>query len=362
MTEPILYMMVLRNVRTASHASRTFSTTPERHYHRTLSNDACSTPRTRMSNHRQQIPLHQKLHSQRRATSDTSNPFLLKPQHDFRVTEAGRPNFNRSLDVEVSKTPDPEWIYGKGVNDTSGEHLKHVEIDPYQTDRSFISNYRLLIAGIPRPISFVSTVSKDGRRNLAPFSYFQVVDHDPPILVVSFSARKDRPKDTRRNLIETGECVINIVSEHMIEAVNSTSLDVPYGISEWELSGLEAAASTTVKSERVRDAIFSIEGRLLEMKELDYGHSGVPGSHGALAIIQATKFWVREDALNEHHDDIDLSKMKPLVQLGGISYGRVRETFELARPALKAELKDDTKGLQQYLNNDCMKDSQGQCQ
>ena len=172
---------------------------------------------------------------------------MLKPHGDSRVTEAERPDFDRSSNVEVSKTPDPDWVYGKGVNDTSGTHLKHVEIDPYQKDRSFISNYRLLIAGIPRPISFVSTVSKGGRRNLAPSSYFQVVDHDPPIFVVSFSARKDRLKDKRRNLIETGECVINVISQHMIEAVNSTSLNVPYGVSEWQLSGLVAAASTTMK-------------------------------------------------------------------------------------------------------------------
>jgi flavin reductase (DIM6/NTAB) family NADH-FMN oxidoreductase RutF len=78
------------------------------------------------------------------------------------------------------------------------------------------SNYKLLVSGIPRPISFLSTISKDGEKNLAPFSYFQVVDHDPPIFVVGFSARvrSDRPKDTLRNLRETGECVINIVSEH----------------------------------------------------------------------------------------------------------------------------------------------------
>ena len=103
----------------------------------------------------------------------------------------------------------------------------------------------------------------------------------------------------------------------------------------------------------------SIAGRLLEMKELNYGHTGPSGSHGALAIIQATRFWVREDALNESHDDIDLNKMRPLIQLGGISYARVRETFELGRPALKAELKDGARGLQQYMNNGFMKTFEG---
>jgi flavin reductase (DIM6/NTAB) family NADH-FMN oxidoreductase RutF len=181
-----------------------------------------------------------------------------------------------------------------------------------------------------------------------------VIDHDPPILVIGFSARKGRPKDTRRNLVETGECVISVVSEHMIEAVIATSLDIPYGVSEWDLSGFQTAPSSTVTPHRVKDAVFSIEGKLLEMKELDYGHGknqskGDEKSHGALAIIQATRFWVREDALEGAHGDINLAKLKPLVQLGGISYARVRETFELPRPGLEAEMKDPSKGLRPFL-------------
>jgi flavin reductase (DIM6/NTAB) family NADH-FMN oxidoreductase RutF len=280
-----------------------------------------------------------------------SNPFLLK-LGDFKKKQASRPDFNSSLPVEASKTPKPSWKYGDGVNDKSGQHLQHIEIDPYKGDRDMIANYRLLIAGIPRPISFVSTVSQSGQTNLAPFSYFQVVDHDPPILVIGFSGRKGRPKDTQKNLVETGECVISIVSEHMIEAVNGTSLDVPYGVSEWGLSGFQSAPSITVKPHRVKDAIFSIEGKLLEMKDLSYGHQDTGQPHGALAIIQATRFWVREDALNESGDDIDLAKLRPLVQLGGISYGRVRETFELPRPGLQAEMDDDSRGLKPYLGAD----------
>jgi flavin reductase (DIM6/NTAB) family NADH-FMN oxidoreductase RutF len=78
----------------------------------------------------------------------------------------------------------------------------------------------------------VSTVSKDGSRSLAPFSNFRVVGHDPPALIIGFSARPSRPKDTQKNLVETGECVINIVSAHFIEAANGTSLDIPADESE----------------------------------------------------------------------------------------------------------------------------------
>jgi flavin reductase (DIM6/NTAB) family NADH-FMN oxidoreductase RutF len=213
-----------------------------------------------------------------------------------------------------------------------------------------ISNYKLLISGIPRPISFVSTVSKDGGANLAPFSYFQVVDHDPPIFVIGFSARAQRPKDTLRNLRETGECVISVVTENMIEAVNSASIDVPYGVSEWELSGLHAAPSTTVKPSRVEEAIFSIEGKLLEIKSLDYhGHGDSGKPTGSLAIIEATRFWVRKEAINEERSEIDLGILRPLTQLGGISYGRVRETFELPRPSFSSEIAKEGSNLGQFL-------------
>lgn len=81
-----------------------------------------------------------------------------------------------------------------------------------------ISNYKLLISAIPRPVSFVSTLAKDGTPNLAPFSYFQVVDHKSVILVIGFSAHPARPKDTQRHLEETGQYVIKILSEHFVEA------------------------------------------------------------------------------------------------------------------------------------------------
>ncbi|KAJ9605846.1 hypothetical protein H2200_009695 [Cladophialophora chaetospira] len=283
----------------------------------------------------------------------TSNPFLLDSRHgDFKKIQANRPDFDNSSSVPVTKSPNPAWKYGDGTNKKPNEGLQAIEIDPYHPDQRMISNYKLLISGIPRPISFVSTISKDGKENLAPFSYFQVVDHDPPILVIGFSARESRPKDTRKNLLETGECVVSVVTEHMIEAVNATSLDVPHGVSEWAFSGLVATSSSTVKPNRVKDAIFSMEGKLLEMKQLDYGHEGDGKPHGALAIIKVTRFWIREDALTEARDHVDLSKLRPLVQLGGISYGRVRETFELPRPRLEDEMKDESKGLRSILEGD----------
>ena len=278
------------------------------------------------------------------SAKDIANPFILDSKTtNFGRIQAPRETFTRTAPITILQPPDPTWKHGSGPNDISHQQCGFIEIDPFGLDRKMISNYKLLISAISRPISLVSTLSKEGHRNLAPFSYFQVVDHDPPMFVIGFSARASREKDTRRNLMETGECVISVVTEHMIEAVNATSIDVPHSMSEWELAGLKSATSSSVRPERVRDAIFSVEGKLLEMKQLDYhGHHAREGQRsGALALIEAVRFWVREDAINETRDDIDLGVLRPLVQLGGISYARVRETFELPRPRLDLESREN---------------------
>jgi flavin reductase (DIM6/NTAB) family NADH-FMN oxidoreductase RutF len=162
------------------------------------------------------------------------------------------------------KSPDPNWKYGQGVNGRGATlDKKHVEIDPYAEGRPMTFNYKLLISSIvPRPIWFLSTQSVDGEtKNLSPMSYFQVVNHDPPMFIVGFSVRAGRPKETCHDLKETGECVTNVVSENMMPAVNATSLNTPYGVSEWAMYNGEARMGQGVSlldrreidgSERVR--------------------------------------------------------------------------------------------------------------
>ena len=181
--------------------------------------------------------------------------------------------------------------------------------------------------------------------NLAPFSYTQVINHDPPIFIVGFAGGFDNAKDTLRNLIDTKECVINMVSEHFIEAANATSINAPYGISEWALTGLHPAPCTTVKASRVKESVFSIEGKLMETKEFE--SKVTPGKKtGVLAIIEGTRFWVREDALNKDKNIIDPSIMRPMSRLGGITYGRLTEGLELPRPEFdEATKKEEVKPL-----------------
>ncbi|KAF7593837.1 hypothetical protein BBP40_010772 [Aspergillus hancockii] len=259
---------------------------------------------------------------------------FFKVGDDFENIQSGRPDFKRDAEVTYSKPPKPDWKQGEGAND-EGESLKkiHVEIDPHEEGRPVASNYKLLISGmIPRPIALVSTKSKDGKTaNLAPFSYSQVINHDPPLFVVGFVGSLEKAKDTLKNLAETEECVINIISEHFVEAANATAINAPYGVSEWEISGLHQAPSAVVQPARVQESILSIEGKLVETKEFE--SRATPGKKtGVLAIIEGVRFWAREDAINEEKSVIDLKVLKPISRLGGIQYGRTTDAFEIPRP------------------------------
>ncbi|KAJ9221669.1 hypothetical protein DTO027B5_6390 [Paecilomyces variotii] len=266
------------------------------------------------------------------------------PHPDFKGVEASRPDWRERITEDGGKQPlytktrDPNWKLGQGGND-NGEYLakKHVSIDPYEDGRPAVFNYKLMISAIvPRPIGFLSTVGKDGVPNLAPFSFFQMVNFDPPIFVVGFLASPKEPKDTLANIIETKECTVNVISEHFVEAANACSINSPYGVSEWSLVGLHPAPTKVVKPARVKEAVFSAECTLVEVKE--WQSKAKPGTvSGAMAILEGVNFWVREDAINEERNGIDPNVLRPVSRLGGISYGRVTDAFELLRPDFAKE-------------------------
>lgn len=239
----------------------------------------------------------------------TANEAAIKrnPHPDFKSVEASRPEWNKSEEWHYTQTPAPGWKWGEGGND-GGASLakKHVEIDPHEPGRPAAFNYKLLISAIiPRPIGFLSTLSADGTSsNLAPFSYTNMVNHDPPIFTIGMVGSIANAKDSLANIVNSKECVLNIISEHFVEAANSTSVNAPYGTSEWGLSGLHQAPSTMVKAARVKEAIFSAECKLVELKEFE--SKATPGKiAGTLVILEGVNFWVREDAINEERNIID---------------------------------------------------------
>ena len=181
--------------------------------------------------------------------------------------------------------------------------------------------------------------------NLAPFSYTQVINHDPPLFTIGFAGGLANPKDTLANLIATKECTINIISEHFLEAANATSINAPHGVSEWALSGLTPAKCTDVQCSRVKEAIFSVEGKLVSTQEFE--SRATPGKKtSVLAIVEGTRFWAREDALNEEKNILDPAVLRPMSRLGGIMYGRTVEGCELPRPDYQEKIDGgEAKGL-----------------
>lgn len=180
--------------------------------------------------------------------------------------------------------------------------------------------------------------------NLAPFSYTNVICHDPPLFTIGISGGFAHAKDTLRNLVATRECTINIISEHFVEAANSTAINAPYGVSEWALSGLTPAPCTSVSCSRVQEAIFSVEGQLVETREFESKKE--PGTKsGVLAIVEGIRFWVREDAINEDRNLIDPRILRPMSRLGGITYGRAVEAIELPRLDFGDAMETEAKAL-----------------
>ncbi|KAK4227663.1 hypothetical protein QBC38DRAFT_509464 [Podospora fimiseda] len=263
-------------------------------------------------------------------TAEFESKIQRNPHPDFKAVEASRPPFQPSSSFHYTQTPSPNWKFGSGASISSPSSVQHRVINPYAADRPAHLNYKLLISTIiPRPIALVSTRSTDGKvTNLAPFSYFNTIGHDPPLFIIGFASTH---KDSLNLLKESGECTINIISEGFIEAANSTSVNAPLGVSEWEVSGLtEVYDCEEVKCARVKEAVFSIEGKLESVKEFE--SRSVKGKVGTtLVVVEGVRFWAREDGINEEGSLIDPGLLRAVGRLGGITYGRVGEGWELPR-------------------------------
>ena len=188
--------------------------------------------------------------------------------------------------------------------------------------------YKLMIGMIvPRHIAFVSTVDATGIRNLAPFSYFTACSSDPPVVCFCTSVcSKPRPyKDTLENVKATGEFVVNVVSEDFARQMNICSAEVPPEVDEFQLSGLTPLASDLVKPPRVAESKVQMECRLRQIVPV----SDKPGG-GILVLGEVLRFHVLESLLDGYK--IDPDKLNAIGRMGGSTYVRTRDRFEMQRP------------------------------
>jgi flavin reductase (DIM6/NTAB) family NADH-FMN oxidoreductase RutF len=186
--------------------------------------------------------------------------------------------------------------------------------------------YRLLTSIIvPRPIAWVSTLGADGSRNLAPFSFFNGVGGTPPTVMVSIGQRQGQPKDTLRNIQETGEFVVNIVTQHLAEAMNLTSGEYPYDQDEFDLARLETASSLDVRPPRVAQAAAALEVRATQIVP-------VVDTTYTLVIGRVLRYHLQEGLLRPN-GLVDPILLNPVARLGGDEYALLSTIFELKRPS-----------------------------
>ena len=199
-------------------------------------------------------------------------------------------------------------------------------IDP--TDHSIKDNYKLLIgAVVPRPIAFVATRSASGHNNLAPFSFFTAISSKPPTICFapSLRSRQSLKKDTLQNIEETGEFVVNIVTEDIAEQMNETATEVPPDIDEFVYSGLTPVPSQKVKPPRVKESPINMECKLYKI--VTVGPDDVGGS--ALVIGEVVLFHVADRLIDDFRIDLDL--LKPVGRLAGPDYTTLGRRFSLER-------------------------------
>jgi flavin reductase (DIM6/NTAB) family NADH-FMN oxidoreductase RutF len=162
-----------------------------------------------------------------------------------------------------------------------------------------------------------------------------MVNHDPPLFAVGFAGSIECAKDSLRNVLESKELVINTISDHFIEAANFTSINAPYAVNEWALSGLTPIASSKVKPPRVHESIFTIECKVVEHKEWKNPEGKVTG---VTIFAEGVMFHAREDAINADKNLLDPAVLRSVARLGGITYSCCTDGFEMPRPDFDKEL------------------------
>lgn len=200
--------------------------------------------------------------------------------------------------------------------------------------------YKLLIGAIvPRPIAWVSTVSSDGKQNLAPFSFFTVASRNPPILAITIgqgtNEREGTIKDTLMNIRMQKEFVVNIATVALANEMHRSAENLPSAVSEFDYTGLTPVASEVVKAPRVEEAPINIECVLHDVIKLGNDH---------LVLGRVVRYHVKDDLYEDGR--INVEKLAPIGRLAG-NYSLVETIFSLPKDDLKdflAKSFDSNKG------------------
>lgn len=192
-------------------------------------------------------------------------------------------------------------------------------IDPSELDTTSV--YKLLTgAVVPRPIAWVSSRSRDGVMNLAPFSFFNVASRQPPMLAISIGPRtdgEDFAKDTLTNIRECQEFVVNMVSVTLANAMHESAINHPPDVDEFERAGVNPAPCEVIATPRVAEARISMECTLEHMLKLGTDH---------LVIGQMHRYHVDDELISNGR--IDMMGLDPLGRMAG-NFTKIESLFDL---------------------------------
>ncbi|WP_342574727.1 flavin reductase family protein [Solibacillus sp. FSL K6-1781] len=200
------------------------------------------------------------------------------------------------------------------------------KIDPKQISER--ENYKFLIGSIiPRPIAFVTSISEDGVVNAAPFSFFNIVSSNPPMISVSIQRKKGKPKDTARNIRAKEQFVVHIVDTENVEQVNKTAANLPPDESEIAVAGLSLVKSEKIDVPGVKEAKVRLECVLEKALEL----GGDDENAGCDLIVGKVVYYHIEESLYED-GRVDPKGLGAISRLAGNDYAKIGEQFTIERP------------------------------
>jgi flavin reductase (DIM6/NTAB) family NADH-FMN oxidoreductase RutF len=204
-------------------------------------------------------------------------------------------------------------------------NFKNMELD---LEHDYADRAYPLLASLvtPRPIAFVTTLSPEGKINAAPFSFFNLMGANPPILAFAPGDRDNgTPKDTALNIRATHEFVVNLVDEGIAEAMNQCAASLPYGENELVRAGLTAVPSSLVKPPRIAEAPASLEC-------VEWGTLQIGGNRVVIGLIK--RLHVREELFDAAKKRIHTDKFQVIGRMAVPHwYCRTRDQFEMIRPA-----------------------------
>lgn len=202
-----------------------------------------------------------------------------------------------------------------------------MSMQSFDTNGAFADNYKFLIGSIlPRPIAVVSTVNSNGTNNLAPFSFFTAVSAKPMIIAFCPMIRSSTGmmKDTPINILREKEFVVNFVSEEIVEKINHTSVELPYGEDEFQYAGLTPLDSEKIKAKRIKESLIHFE--CIFRDRLSYGeHAGA----GQIITGEVVKVHVADKIFEQ--GKIVTSKFKPVGRGAGNDWIPCHDIFQLER-------------------------------